>query len=131
MPYRGGLIEIEFDFLGHTLLARSSRGEERALRLENKSVADFYHEYRAMLKALGADVRIMPVPNEVADATPFDAAGARSFGRIAFSSRSAADLPESVVRHTSGGVDSTWRVPVSRAGPAPSIRIRFRTARLM
>jgi hypothetical protein len=71
MPYRGGVVEIEFDFLSDLLLAQTNGGETRSLRLENKSVADFYHEYRAMLAALDVDVRITPTPNEVADGTPF------------------------------------------------------------
>jgi hypothetical protein len=71
MPYRDGVVEIEFDFLSDLLLARTSNGETRSLRLENRSVADFYREYRAMLAALGVDVRMTPTPNEVVDATPF------------------------------------------------------------
>jgi hypothetical protein len=71
MPYRGGVVEIELDFLSDALLARTSGGETRSLRLEHKSVADFYHEYRAMLASLDVDVRIAPAPNEIADATPF------------------------------------------------------------
>jgi hypothetical protein len=71
MPYRGGIVEVEFDFLSDLLLARTSAGDTRSLRLENKSVADFYREYRAMLAALDVDVRITPTPNEVSDATPF------------------------------------------------------------
>jgi hypothetical protein len=71
MPYRGGVVEIEFDLLSDLLLARTSGGETRSLKLEDKSVADFYHEYRAMLAALDVDVRITPTPNEVPDATPF------------------------------------------------------------
>jgi len=71
MPYREGVVEIEFDFLSDLLLARTSGGETRHLRLEEKSVADFYREYRAMLAALGVEVRITPTPNEVVEATPF------------------------------------------------------------
>jgi hypothetical protein len=71
MPYRGGVVEVEFDFLSDLLLARTSAGETRRLRLKSKSVADFYREYRAMLAALDVDVRITPTPNEVFDATPF------------------------------------------------------------
>ena len=75
MPYRsgggGGVVEVEFDFLDDALLARTDGGETRSLRLENNSVADFYKKYRAMLADLGVQVRIVPRPNEVADATPF------------------------------------------------------------
>src|SRR6478752_3805056 len=42
MPYREGLVEIEFDFPDDLLRARTSNGEVRRVRLEDKSVADFY-----------------------------------------------------------------------------------------
>jgi hypothetical protein len=71
MPYRDGVLEIEFDFLAGVLLARTSGADARLLRLEDKSVADFYHEYRALLTSLDVDVRIVPTPNEMPDATPF------------------------------------------------------------
>jgi hypothetical protein len=71
MPYKGGVVEIEFDFLDDLLLARTSGGETRSLALESKSVADFYDEYRAMLASLDVDVHIIPTPNEMADGTPF------------------------------------------------------------
>jgi hypothetical protein len=71
MPYHGGVVEIEFDFLDDLLLARTSGGETRRVRLEEKSVAAFYDEYRAMLTALDVGVRIIPTPNELSDATPF------------------------------------------------------------
>ena len=71
MPCAVGLVEIEFDFRDSALRARTSRGETRQLRLESRSVADFYAEYRAMLASLGVDVHIVPTPNELPDATPF------------------------------------------------------------
>jgi hypothetical protein len=71
MPYRGGSVDIELDFLSDLLVARTNDGETRRLRLEDKSVAEFYREYRALLAALDVDVRITPTPNEVVDATPF------------------------------------------------------------
>jgi hypothetical protein len=71
MPYGSGLVEIEFDFPGSELTARTSAGDRRSLRLEQRSVADFYREYRAMLATLGVEVHIVPTPNELADATPF------------------------------------------------------------
>jgi hypothetical protein len=71
MPYGDGEIEIELDILGDVLVARTSLGETRSLRLESKSVADFYREYRALLAELGVDLHIVPTPNELPDATPF------------------------------------------------------------
>jgi hypothetical protein len=71
MPFGGGNLEIEFDFLSDVLVARTSVGQTRSIPLENKPVADFYHEYRAMLSALDVDVHMHAAPNEIVDATPF------------------------------------------------------------
>jgi hypothetical protein len=71
MPFAGGTVQIDFDFLSDGLDATTSDGRTRSLRLENKSVAQFYEEYRALLDALGVDVRMYPAPNEVPDAIPF------------------------------------------------------------
>ncbi len=71
MPYAHGLVEVEFDFPGAQLTARTSGGGLRTLPLGNFSVAEFYREYRAMLAALGVEVHIVPTPNELPDATPF------------------------------------------------------------
>lgn len=67
MPAGDNVLEIEFDFLSHQLVASSSNGQTRAMRLENKSVADFYHEYRELLSSLGVTVRIHEKPNELPD----------------------------------------------------------------
>jgi hypothetical protein len=71
MPYAGGTVEIEFNFLGDALLAHTSDGQSRSIRLEHKSVATFYKEYRALLSVLGVHVELAAAPNELADATPF------------------------------------------------------------
>jgi hypothetical protein len=71
MPFRGGNVEIEFDFLSDTLQLRTSEGDELAMKLESKPVAEFYADYCAMLAQAGVEARIHPAPNEVADATPF------------------------------------------------------------
>jgi len=71
MPYADGNVSVEFDFSKHLVVARTDRRAMRCVRLENKSVADFYREYCAMLHALGVDVRMHAAPNEMAVATPF------------------------------------------------------------
>ena len=71
MPFAGGTVQIDFDFLSETLDATTSDGSTRSLRLESKSVTTFYQEYRALLDALGVEVHMHPVPNELPDATPF------------------------------------------------------------
>ncbi|MFL5310341.1 MAG: DUF5996 family protein [Myxococcales bacterium] len=64
-------LEVEFDFLDHLLLARTSDGATRTMPLAPRSVADFYREYRALLRSLDANVRIWPVPSEMPEAVPF------------------------------------------------------------
>jgi len=71
MPYQGGHVEVEFDFVSHELQLRTSDGARRALPLVAQSVADFYRAYMALLRDAGITVSIWPVPVEIEDATPF------------------------------------------------------------
>jgi hypothetical protein len=71
MPYGTRALELEFDFLDRQLVARTSDGVVRSIALEPRSVAEFYQAYHAMLHSLGAEVRIRPIPNEMADVIPF------------------------------------------------------------
>jgi hypothetical protein len=63
---------MEFDFIEHRLVIRSSDGEERSLRLEPRTVADFYRAVMAMLRDLKLDVRIWPMPVEIPAPIRFD-----------------------------------------------------------
>jgi hypothetical protein len=71
IPYRERSFEVELDFLDHALVVRTSDGGTRTLPLAPRSVADFYREYVALLRALDIEPRIYPVPRELPDATPF------------------------------------------------------------
>jgi len=71
VPYHGGAFDIEFDFLDHLLVIRSSEGGVRRVPLEPKSVADFYIQTMAALGELGIETAIHASPNEVEDAIPF------------------------------------------------------------
>jgi uncharacterized protein DUF5996 len=71
IPYGDRTFEIEFDFIDHQLVVRTSDGETRTLPLVPQSVADFYAEYLALLRSLGFEVRINSRPNEMAEAIPF------------------------------------------------------------
>jgi hypothetical protein len=71
LPYGDRTLDIDFDFVDHQLVARTSEGAVRTLRLRPQSVADFYGEYREMLRALDVDVRIRPVPAEMETVVPF------------------------------------------------------------
>lgn len=72
IPYGEVRFEISFDFLDHELRVQTSDGALRTLALAPRSVADFYHELMAALRALGLEVKIWTMPVEVPDPMPFD-----------------------------------------------------------
>ncbi len=72
IPYKDGDFEIQFDFIDHQLVIRTSGGASKSLRLFPRSVADFYKEFIAALNSLDITVRIWPVPCEVPDPIRFD-----------------------------------------------------------
>ncbi|MGE5493485.1 MAG: DUF5996 family protein [Actinomycetota bacterium] len=71
IPYGNRLFQIDFDFVDHRLLILTGDAPTRSMPLAPRPVADFYGELFAELAALGLDIRIHGVPNEVADAIPF------------------------------------------------------------
>jgi len=71
IPAGGEIFEIDFDFIEHRLVVRLSSGAERALALESKSVADFYHQVMDLLQGLGIVVAIHEMPNELPDPIAF------------------------------------------------------------
>jgi hypothetical protein len=71
IPYGGDAFEMEFDFGGQKLAIRKTGQPEAQVRLYARSVADFYHEAMAALRAIGIDVKIWPVPVEIANPIPF------------------------------------------------------------
>lgn len=91
IPAQQEIFEIEFDFIDHRLLTRTSSGLQRALSLKPQSVAEFYERVRAMLRELSIAVEIHEMPNELANAIPFsrdhshcsyDATAAHAFWRV-------------------------------------------------
>jgi len=91
MPYGTQTCEIRFDFLTHQLQIETSDGMSRQIALEPRSVADFYHEVMDSLRSLGIPIKIWTMPQEIADAIPFeqdqqhasyDADAAQQFWRI-------------------------------------------------
>jgi hypothetical protein len=71
MPIGGGILELEFDFLSHQLLARTSGGEARSFALEPQTVADFYARVADLLRQLGVAVEINDRPCELPDPIRF------------------------------------------------------------
>jgi hypothetical protein len=72
IPHRGGLFDLEFDFVDHRLRLRSSDGGERLVDLSSRPVADFYEDTMTALRGLGIEASIDPRPNEVDPAVQFD-----------------------------------------------------------
>ena len=71
IPYRTGAFDIEFDFVDHQLIIRTTTGNILRIPLQPQSVAEFYAQVLHALEQLGIDTRIQPHPNEVAPAIPF------------------------------------------------------------
>lgn len=71
MPYGRRALEMEFDFHRHVLDIRTTDGDGRRVRLEPRSVADFYAETMARLAELDMPVSILPRPVEIPVAIPF------------------------------------------------------------
>src|SRR5437763_11298399 len=69
--YGSRVFDIEFDFLDHQLVVRTSEGLVRAIQLKPRSVADFYQEVLRELNSLEIDVQIHAVPDEIAEPIPF------------------------------------------------------------
>jgi hypothetical protein len=71
IPFGTDIFEIEFNFVGHRLMVRTSRGVERSLPLQPQSVADFYRATIDLLDSIGVAVAIQETPNEVPDPIRF------------------------------------------------------------
>ena len=65
IPYHGSTFDVTFDFIEHNLFIRSSDGSTKALPLIPRSVTSFYREFMDCLHALGIEVTINTLPNEV------------------------------------------------------------------
>ncbi|MDQ2742265.1 MAG: DUF5996 family protein [Chloroflexota bacterium] len=72
IPWRASTFDIEFDFIDHRVVIRSSNGQSKALPLTSVPVAEFYQRFMAALDSLGIEVRITTMPSEIPDAIPFD-----------------------------------------------------------
>lgn len=69
VPGRG--LEIEFDFIEHQLLLRTTRGSVATVPLVPQTVGAFYAAVMVALRSLGVEVEINAIPNEVAEPIPF------------------------------------------------------------
>ena len=71
MLHQERAFSIDFDFLDHRLVLACSDGATRTMALAPQPVAEFYRELMRMLRDLGFEIRIWPVPVEVPDPIPF------------------------------------------------------------
>jgi hypothetical protein len=65
IPYGGASFEMTFDFCAHELQIRTNDARTRIVKLEPRSVADFYAETMGALAELGIAVKIWPMPVEI------------------------------------------------------------------
>ena len=67
IPWRDGGFDVTFDFISHSLIIACSDGRTKEIALVPRSVAAFYAEFMAALRALDIDVTIETLPAEVPD----------------------------------------------------------------
>jgi hypothetical protein len=73
MPFGpGDSLDIEFDFIAHELVFRTSSGALRRMPLEPTPVKAFYSNYMKTLAGFGVNVRINTIPQEVANPIRFE-----------------------------------------------------------
>ena len=64
IPVGNEILEVEFDFISHRLVARSSQGGEGMIPLEPQTVAEFYDCVIDLLKGIGVVVDFNDMPSE-------------------------------------------------------------------
>jgi len=72
IPYQGETFEVQFDFIAHQLEVQTRWGQTRTMPLTPRSVAEFYTEFLSLLKTLGIEVKIWPMPVEIPNPIRFD-----------------------------------------------------------
>ncbi len=65
-------LQLDFDFLDHTLVLVTSDGRRESVALRPRSVADFHAAVSAALAGLGITVRYSTRPAELPDPVPFE-----------------------------------------------------------
>jgi hypothetical protein len=71
IPYGNRIFDIDFDFIDHALIIRTSEGSTRTLNLAPRPVAEFYADLIATLRSLAIEVEIHAKPDEVPNPIPF------------------------------------------------------------
>jgi len=71
VPDGDGGIEVQFDFIDHTVLGSCGNGRTESFPLEQMSVADFHSRFIGMIADIGGDATFHGSPNELEDTVPF------------------------------------------------------------
>ena len=72
MPYGDRAFELYFDFLRHQLVLETNDGLVKTLALGPRSVAEFYQEFRELLRSANIEVKIWKMPVEIPNPIAFD-----------------------------------------------------------
>lgn len=72
LPFAERTFAIEFDFVEQRLVIRTVDGQQRALALQPRAVADFHRETMAALRSLALPITIRTMPSEVENPIPLD-----------------------------------------------------------
>jgi hypothetical protein len=72
MPYRGGALELRFDFIDHKLVIEMTGRRAVAIDLRPQTTADFYASVMTALRDNGIEVKIWPVSVEMPVAVRID-----------------------------------------------------------
>ena len=71
IPHPNGVFDIDIDFIDHVLSVRTTEGRVDRIRLEPRTVADFYADLMGVLHAAGLAVEIKAIPSDIPDGIPF------------------------------------------------------------
>ena len=72
LPHGDRSFTVGFDFIDHALRIETTDGDRRSLRLEPRSVAEFYRDVMATLRDMRLPVKIWPMPVEIPSPVAFD-----------------------------------------------------------
>ena len=72
LAHAGRFFTLEFDFISHRLLIHASDGAQRSMRLEPRTVADFYAELMSTLSDMALGVKIWSMPVEIPSPIRFE-----------------------------------------------------------
>jgi Family of unknown function (DUF5996) len=72
IPYGERAFELWFDFIQHQLVLETNEGLVKTLPLAPRSVAEFYKEFKELLRSANIEVKIRRMPVETTNPIPFD-----------------------------------------------------------